>query len=66
MLNQMKPLSKEEWEKIKEKEKLLNEISKVLKVNIDQIVNKLNKFISENKEMKKEIARLTDKNETSK
>lgn len=62
----MKPLSKEEWEKVKEKEKLLNEISKVLKVNIDQIVNKLNKFISENKEMKKEIARLTDKNETSK
>jgi len=62
----MKPLSKEEWEKIKEKEKLLNEIGEVLKVNTDQIVNKLNKFISENKEMKKEIARLTDKNRTSK
>ncbi len=57
----MKPLSKKEWEKIKEKERLLNEISEVLRVNADQIVSRLNKFLSENKEMKKEIARLTDK-----
>ncbi len=57
----MKPLSKKEWEKIKEKERLLNEISEVLRVNTDQIVSRLNRFISENKEMKKEIARLSDK-----
>ena len=58
----MKPLSKEEWEKIKEKENLLNEIRGILKVSSNQITEKLNKLISENKELKKEIDELSGKN----
>lgn len=61
----MKPLSKQEWDKLQEKEKLLKEISGVLKVNVDQIASKLSRLISENNEMKKEIARLLNKNGTS-
>ena len=57
----MKPISKEEWEKIKEKESLLNEIGRMLKVSSNQIVDKLNKLISENEELKKEISDLNDK-----
>ena len=58
----MKPLNKEEWEKIKEKENLLNEIRGILKVSSNQITEKLNKLISENKELKKEIDELSGKN----
>ncbi len=61
----MKPLSKQEWDKLQEKEKLLKEISGVLKVNVDQITGKLSRLISENDEMKKEIARLLSRNEKS-
>ena len=57
----MKPLSKYEWEKIKEKENLLNEIGSILKVSTNQITNKLNKLISENNELKKEIVELNNK-----
>lgn len=62
----MKPLSKQEWDKVQEKEKLLKEISGVLKVNVDQIASRLSRLISENDEMKKEIAELISKNESSK
>ena len=57
----MKPLSKHEWKKIKEKENLLNEIGSILKVSTNQITNKLNKLISENNELKKEITELNNK-----
>ena len=57
----MKPVSKEEWEKIKEKENLLNDIGSLLKVSSNQIIDKLNKLISENDELKKEIIELSNK-----
>ena len=57
----MKPLSKKQWEKIKEKENLISEISSILKVNSNQIADKLNKLISENSELKKEIKELSGK-----
>ena len=55
----MKPLSREEWEKIKEKENLLNEVGRILKVSSNLITDKLNKLISENSELKKEIKKLS-------
>ena len=57
----MKPLSKEQWEEIKKKENLINEISRILKVSGNQIAEKLNKLISENSELKKEIKELSGK-----
>jgi len=57
----MKPLSRDEWEKIKEKENLLNEVGKLLKVSSNQITDKLKKLISENKELKREIEELSSK-----
>ena len=57
----MKPLSKEQWEEIKKKENLINEISRILKVSGNQIAEKLNKLISENNELKKEIKELSGK-----
>ncbi len=57
----MKPLSKQKWEKIKETENLLNDIRETLQVNTDQIINKINKLVSENDKMKKEIAELSSK-----
>ena len=57
----MKPISREDWEKIKEKEKLLNEVGRILNVSSNQITDKLNKLISENNELKKEIKQLSVK-----
>ena len=57
----MKPLSKEDWERVKEKEILLKEAGKILKVNSDQIIDRLNKLIAENNELKKEINELSGK-----
>ena len=59
----MKPLSIEEWKKIKEKQDLVNEIQKILKVSTNQITEKLNKLISENNELKKEIDELRGKDQ---
>ena len=61
----MKPLSREEWEKIKEKENLLNEVVKILKVSGNQITDKIKKLISENKELKREIEELSRKDNSN-
>ncbi|MGI9535158.1 MAG: hypothetical protein ACR2NW_09420 [Thermodesulfobacteriota bacterium] len=57
----MKPLTKEDWEKIKEKEFLLKEAGKLLKVSSNHIIDRLNKLIAENNELKREIAELSGK-----
>ena len=54
----MKPLSKKEWEKIKEKEELLDKVSSILKVNSSQVLEKINKLLTENDQLRNEIKKL--------
>jgi len=52
----MKPLNIENWEQLKEDEKLLSEIRLLLKANNSQITERIKKLISENKELSQKLS----------
>lgn len=49
-------ISKEEWQKLKKKEKLLNEALKILKVEYKDLPRVVDRFLKEIKEMDEKLS----------